>query len=204
MPAPLIPMAIGLARFIPDIVELIGGKTAGDKAEKAATAAIGIAKAVTGKDDMPAVQAALERDPDLVAELQRQWHAARAGLEAEATARFTAQHETMRAELMSDDPFVKRARPTWLYLTGGAWFLQMVGMTAIAGAAVLLHPGEAGQILDGLSGVVGATIALWGIALPVMGVYLGGRTREKQTAMTGTLRPGVLEALTGALGGRGR
>lgn len=64
---PLIPIALALATFVPDIVKWITGS---DDAEAIAGRVVDIAKQVTGKDDPDEAAAAINADPNLALQFQ--------------------------------------------------------------------------------------------------------------------------------------
>lgn len=65
--APLIPIAMGLAQYVPNIIKLFNGS---DKAADVAAAVVGVAQAVTGAPTPEAALAAINADPDKVLAFQ--------------------------------------------------------------------------------------------------------------------------------------
>lgn len=66
--APLIPIAMGLAQYVPNIIKLLTGS---DKAEDVATAVVGVAQAVTGAPTPEAALSTINADPDKVLAFQQ-------------------------------------------------------------------------------------------------------------------------------------
>jgi len=66
MPLSLIPIAMGLAEFIPSIAKMFGGS----KAEKVASKVIDVAKTVTGIGDPKQAVEAIRANPELVMKFQ--------------------------------------------------------------------------------------------------------------------------------------
>lgn len=64
---PLIPVAMSLAHFAPQLIGLLGGK----KAEQIAAQVVGIAQTVTGTESPDAALDAIRRSPDTALEFQR-------------------------------------------------------------------------------------------------------------------------------------
>jgi hypothetical protein len=64
--APLIPIAMQLAQYVPAIIKLLGGDKAGEVAGKV----VDVARAVTGIDDPATVVATIQMDPAKAAEFQ--------------------------------------------------------------------------------------------------------------------------------------
>lgn len=118
MPFPLIPLAISLAsQFAPS---LIGKLTKSDKAEEIAEKVIGFAKVVTGQGNPEDAIKAIEANPELALQFQRDLHAYElelAKLEYEDAA---GGREVIKTALLSDDPIVRRARPMMMILLGKA------------------------------------------------------------------------------------
>lgn len=66
--APLIPIAMGLAQYVPGIIKLLNGS---DKAADVAAAVVGVAQAVTGAPTPEAALTAINADPDKVLAFQQ-------------------------------------------------------------------------------------------------------------------------------------
>lgn len=140
-----------------------------------------------------AVQAALPAaDPSKLAEAEARWVEM---IRAEAeTARIAIAETqaTIRAEIGSDDVVQRWWRPAY------AWELTL---ECAALWVVLIHEFWTGDVAT-INALVGATALLvtyWGFRFGVLGVYVGGRTREKVSAVTGQDAPGVIEKLVKAV-----
>lgn len=75
---PLIPIAMELAQYVPNIIKLFNGS---DKAVDVATAVVGVAQAVTGTSTPEDALAAIKADPNKVLEFQQAMAAQRLELE---------------------------------------------------------------------------------------------------------------------------
>ena len=159
---------------------------------------------VLGTSDKSAdgIKIALERlDPDAakakLAEAEQEWAKT---IAAEAlTARVVAQEIglTSRTELVSDDNFVRRARPSVLWVFSFLWALFGI-ILALSMAAIVYRFGAAdiATALTAVVGVISSIAMLLGVvAFPATG-YVMSRGREKQIAMTGEAKPGVGQALS--------
>ncbi|ABD87388.1 3TM-type holin [Rhodopseudomonas palustris] len=140
-----------------------------------------------------AVQAALPAaDPQKLAEAEAQWiETIRAEAETQRTA-ISETQATIRAEIGSDDVVQRWWRPAY------AWELTL---ECAALWAVLIHEFWTGDVAT-INALVGATALLvtyWGFRFGVLGVYIGGRTREKVSAATGQDAPGAIEKLVKAV-----
>ena len=139
----------------------------------------------------PAVKAALAAaTPDAAAAAallaEEKWAAA-FGAEAEAAkAQVSEVGETQRAEIASDDLLQRWWRPLY------ALELSMIECPAFA--ATLLHALWTGHAagIAGFATLSGLFMAYFGARFGVLGVYVSGRSREKQAAATGQPVPGVV------------
>ncbi|MBN9499183.1 MAG: ribokinase [Alphaproteobacteria bacterium] len=85
---------------------------------------------------------------------------------------------TARVEAQSDDPYVRRMRPTFGYVMAITWAAQMA---AIAWA-IVATPKDAAQIVEAL----GALSLMWSVGLSVLGVYVYKRSADKALAAGAT------------------
>lgn len=139
------------------------------------------------------VKAALPNaDPAAVTDAEKQW-VALVRAEAETQRAIVAEtHQTIRAEMSSNDPLQRWWRPLyaveltvecaalWGVVIARLWHGDVAVFNALVAGALLLA-------------------AYWGFRFGVLGVYVSGRTREKLAATTGVLAPGVLEQIVAAL-----
>ncbi|KAB7624339.1 3TM-type holin [Alkalilimnicola sp. S0819] len=186
----------GIGRIAPVLGAAIGGPTGGAVGTLVASA--------LGVDDSPeAVQRAVERDPEAALKLKQleQEHARelrRMVLEAEAV-HLAQINETIRTEAAADDAYVRRWRPTYGYATALTWVLQSLAIVAAIVGAAFVYPEHAGEILNGLSVLMGAMVTMWSIALAVLGVSVRQRSRDKQV-QAGQAPDGIFDALAQRLG----
>ena len=96
---------------------------------------------------------------------------------------------TMRAEAASGDPLQRWWRPLYA--------LELSLIECPAFALTVLHALWTGHDagLNGLANLSGLLITYFGARFGVLGVYVTGRTREKQTGVTGELPPSVVAAV---------
>ena len=94
--------------------------------------------------------------------------------------------ETMRAEATSDDVLQRWWRPIYA--------LELSLLECPAFALTLLHALWNGQEagINGLANLSGLLMTYFGARFGVLGVYVSGRTREKQSAMTGANVPSIV------------
>lgn len=192
--------AIGKAA--PLVGSLLGGKAGG---------AVGglVAKALGVENDPKAVSDAIAADPEALQrirklELEHESDLTRMHLEAE-TSRLTEINKTMRSEAAANDPYVRRWRPTWGYVTAAAWFIQALAVLAVVigaiWAAVDGKPEVATALFNGAATLIGSLTAQWGIALTVLGVSVHKRSKDKELAAGKEPVQGLLSRITKRIGG---
>lgn len=93
------------------------------------------------------------------------------GVDTIDTRTLSTINTTIRAEVASNDAFVRRMRPTFGYIMAFTWGVQM---TAVAGAMFIL-PETAPAIISALAELG----MMWSIGLSVLGVYVYKRSTEK-------------------------
>jgi hypothetical protein len=158
-----------------------------------------LAEALGASEPTPAaVQEAIEgSDPSAAAAA-----AARAESEwAEALAQIgRAQVEqvgvTQRAEIVSGDPLQRWWRPIYA--------LELSLIECPAFALTLLHALWAGHQagINGFASLSSLLMAYFAARFGVLGVYVSGRSREKQCLATGEAAPGIVERTVRAVRGR--
>ncbi len=104
--------------------------------------------------------------------------------------------ETMRAEATSDDVLQRWWRPIYA--------LELSLLECPAFALTLLHALWNGQEagINGLANLSGLLMTYFGARFGVLGVYVSGRTREKQSAMTGANVPSIVGTVLKAVAGK--
>lgn len=194
-----------------NILSLIGGPLGrligGERGEKIAATVVDAAQRVTGAPSGDAALDALRQDPAMAAKLQSELIVLERDELAAETERLRIVNATMQADAASADPYVRRWRPTWGYVTAYAWAAQ-VGATVLAmvAAAIMAMMGDAAKgatLLTAVAGLWEASFASWGIALTVLGLQVHARSRDKLTAGGGG-QPGILQSLAAGLGSRVR
>lgn len=192
-------VAGAVARFAPILGGAIGGPVGGAIGTGVSLAA----KALGVEPEPAAIMQALQTDPEAAVKLRQveathEQELARiaanreiAELEAESF-RLAEVNATMREEAKSEDPFVRRARPAFLWVTVFSIFVEVV----IALIVVLNEPERIGD----LATLFGALTIPQGIAAAVCGVYMKKRSDDKQVMRTGQAPPatGLLTALLGS------
>jgi hypothetical protein len=79
---------------------------------------------------------------------------------------------SLRAEITSNDKFVRRMRPTFGYLMAFTWAAQMFGIAYI----MIFRTKDAVLIIDAMESLG----TIWAVALSVLGVYVYKRSEDKK------------------------
>lgn len=201
--APLIPIALQIAGAVaPRIARWIAGDEAGDIAETVVSAA----KDIAGVDDPEDALDRIKADPALFAQLQtRLAEIEIAKLEAE-TDQLRERERTARASIHSTDAFVRRARPTGLYVAATLFFLA--GATVLIGTvggvvAALQGDGDAATaLMAGVSSLLGNLMPIALGAAGVGGLYVRQRSQDKAVEAGHPPEPGMFGELGRAMARR--
>lgn len=193
------------------ILSLIGGPLGrligGERGATIAATVVETAQRITGTDGGDAALDALRQDPAMVAKLQSDLMVLERDELAAETERLRIVNATMQTETASADPYVRRWRPTWGYVSAYAWAAQ-VGATvlAVAAAAVLATMGDAAKsaiLLEAVAHLWEASFGTWTVALTVLGLNVHARSRDKK-GDPNQAPTGILQLLAGGLGNRFR
>lgn len=82
-------------------------------------------------------------------------------------------HETLQTEIVSDDKYVRRMRPTFGYLMAVTWAAQMMGVAYV----IIFKTAEAHLVLR----AVESLSMIWTVGLSVLGIYVYKRSEEKKS-----------------------
>lgn len=95
-----------------------------------------------------------------------------ANLESEEIKTAIAQvNESLRAEVASEDKYVRRMRPTFGYIMAITWAAQMLALAW----TILADPAHSGDVINAMSSLS----TIWSVGLAVLGVYVYKRSEEK-------------------------
>lgn len=163
---------------LPLLVKAVGGALSGaaNPVAKAAGEALGqveaeIAAGRLAGADLAEANRHLEALAAQAAETDRTWLA--------------QVNRTIRAEVASDDPYVRRMRPTFGYVVALTWAAQMGAVAYV----IATDPAAAGAVVAAL----GQLGTIWTVGLSVLGIYVYKRSQEK----TATLQQGAPPAAGG-------
>lgn len=81
-------------------------------------------------------------------------------------------NKSIRAEIESEDKFVRRMRPTFGYLMAITWAAQMFGLAYV----IVFETPKAAAVMHGMSSLS----VIWAVGLSVLGVYVYKRSEDKR------------------------
>jgi len=81
-------------------------------------------------------------------------------------------NQSLRAEIASQDKYVRRMRPTFGYLMALTWAAQMLGIAYI----LVFDTARAGAVIHAVSSLS----AIWAVGLSVLGIYVYKRSEDKK------------------------
>jgi len=189
---PLIPLALSLAKVVPDIVGWFKGDDAKDKAEKV----INLAKSITGEDEPEVAVTKILENPELALDFQK--HMAQLQLEfyKEETKRMEIVNQTMRVEYESSNIFKTGWRPFigWvLGLSLGFYIFSICGITIYS---TLYQPDKVSILIDNLSKLASSLTTTWTVCMIILGVAIKKRSDDRKLA-GGNQSNGLIDIITG-------
>ena len=95
----------------------------------------------------------------------------------ENTATAIAVNETLRTEVASSDPYVRRMRPTFGYLMGFTWAAQMFGIAYV----IIFQTEKSAFVINAMDSLS----TIWAMGLSVLGIYVYRRSTEKKSIAPG-------------------
>jgi hypothetical protein len=81
-------------------------------------------------------------------------------------------NQSLRAEILSQDKYVRRMRPTFGYLMALTWAAQMFGVAYI----MIFETDKASTVIE----AVESLSAIWAVGLSVLGIYVYKRSEDKK------------------------
>jgi len=90
-------------------------------------------------------------------------------------------NNSLRAEIISDDLYVRRMRPTFGYLMALTWAAQMFGIAYV----VIFKTDMAAIVLQNMA----ALSTIWAVGLSVLGVYVYKRSEDKKIFSSSAYMP---------------
>ncbi len=164
MPAPLIAQ-MGLPLIIKGISEALSN-IKHPAAQGAAAALKGLDEAIARGQITPEQMAEMNRHTEKLEEMEAD----------ERKESIRQVNESLRAEVASSDPYVRRMRPTFGYLIALTWALQM---SAIAWV-IVVDAAQAPVVINAMASLG----TIWAVGLSVLGIYVYKRSEDKKTEHT--------------------
>ena len=138
---------------------------------QAASASLGkVSDAINGGVITPEQMAEANRHAEIIAGMQ---------VEADKAA-YEQVNESLRAEVASSDPYVRRMRPTFGYMIALTWGAQMLAVAYV----IVFETGRAQAVIDAMASMG----TIWTVGLSVLGIYVYKRSDEKK-AMSSYVAP---------------
>jgi hypothetical protein len=81
-------------------------------------------------------------------------------------------NQSIRAEIASEDKYVRHMRPTFGYLMAITWAAQMLAVAYV----MIFETQNAGFLIE----AVGALSPIWAVGLSVLGIYVYKRSEDKR------------------------
>ena len=179
-----------LGKSIASMAPLLGGALGGPGG-----AAIGslISSAFGGSDEDPdGLVKLIQADPNAAIKLKELEYNNKVELEklviegksnelAHETAQIQAVNATMQQEAVSGDAWQRRWRPFWGYISGTAFFMQIVAIIYI----MIFKP----LLAAGIIASIASLQVFWSVPLAVLGISAYQRGKEKRVALGETISP---------------
>jgi hypothetical protein len=81
-------------------------------------------------------------------------------------------NESLRAEVTSDDSYVRRMRPTFGYLIAITWAAQMLALAYV----IVFETSKASIVIEAMESLG----TIWAVGLSVLGIYVYKRSEDKK------------------------
>ncbi len=150
---------------LPILAEIVGSalKTVEHPAARGAAASLGkLGEIVNAGRISPEEMAEANRHAEKLAEMKMN----------EQQAAYEQVNESLRAEVVSNDKYVRRMRPTFGYLMAFTWAAQMFAIAYV----IVFRTHDTAYVLQAMESLG----MIWAIGLSVLGVYVYKRSEEKR------------------------
>ncbi|MEI6558578.1 MAG: 3TM-type holin [Rhodospirillaceae bacterium] len=155
---------------LPLLVRTVGsalGMIDNPLAASAAAALRAVDGGITSSEIPPEAVAEANRHVERLAELES------AGIQAA----LKEVNQSARAEIASEDAYVRRMRPTFGYVMALTWGAQMTALAYI----IVTDPAAAGAVVAAMASLG----TIWSVGLGVLGIYVYKRSDEKRQGAAG-------------------
>ena len=113
--------------------------------------------------------------PEQAAEANRHAEAMATMQAEEVRSAYQQVNESLRAEVASEDAYVRRMRPTFGYLMAMTWAAQMMAIAYV----ITFRTDRASVVLQAMESLS----TIWAVGLSVLGIYVYKRSEEKKTGI---------------------
>jgi len=109
--------------------------------------------------------------PEQLAELNRHLEKVQEIESSERQNSIAQINESLRVEVASTDPYVRRMRPTFGYIIATTWGAQMFALAYV----IVFDTNQAALVIDAMEKLG----TIWAVGLSVLGIYVYKRSEEK-------------------------
>ena len=88
-------------------------------------------------------------------------------------------NQSLRAEIQSEDRYIRRMRPTFGYLMAFTWAAQMFALAYV----MIFKTSQAGAVIEAMASLG----AIWAVGLSVLGIYVYKRSEDKKLGLSSPL-----------------
>jgi len=160
------PLPILLQAGIPSLIKGLadGLKAVNTPVAQGASSALNAVIDAFGKGEMTDAQLAeLNRHLEKMQEIEG----------AERQTSIQQINESLRAEVASTDPYVRRMRPTFGYIIALTWAAQMFAIAYV----IVFETNQAALVIEAVQSLG----TIWAVGLSVLGIYVYKRSEEKRS-----------------------
>lgn len=161
MPLPVL-LAAGLPALIKGLAD--GLKAVNTPVAQGASTALGALSEAFGKGEISDAQ---------LAELNRHMEKMQEIDAGERQNTIQQINESLRVEVASTDPYVRRMRPTFGYIIAVTWAAQMLAIAYV----IVFDTNQAAVVIEAVQSLG----TIWAVGLSVLGIYVYKRSEEKKT-----------------------
>lgn len=97
-------------------------------------------------------------------------------------------NESLRSEVASTDPYVRRMRPTFGYLIAVTWAAQMLALAYV----IVFETSKASLVIEAMESLG----TIWAVGLSVLGIYVYKRSEDKKIIADPTQKNSVIRENT--------
>ncbi len=164
MPLPVL-LAAGLPALIKGLAD--GLKAVNTPVAQGASTALGALSEAFGKGEISDAQ---------LAELNRHMEKMQEIDAGERQSSIQQINESLRVEVASTDPYVRRMRPTFGYIIAVTWAAQMLAIAYV----IVFDTNQAAVVIEAVQSLG----TIWAVGLSVLGIYVYKRSEEKKSPYT--------------------